>query len=245
MTLFVRTGKRVSDKVELLWTRATTAAVETVFPRRCAGCGRRGEWVCTECDNLVRRFEQPWCTRCGTPRSAANCRCNELPNEFTQFRSVAAYEGWLRQAIVSLKYGEETGRAAHLAPFLGPVLESLDSWDWVVPVPLHPSRQHDRGFNQAELLARGAVSDPDRVVTALIRRTRATPQQVGLGNVARRQNVQGAFAVVAPSLVAGKRLVLIDDVMTTGATLQQCAIVLLNAGAARVSAVTLAVGGLN
>jgi predicted amidophosphoribosyltransferase len=126
-----------------------------------------------------------------------------LPVELDQYRAVGPHEGWLRSAILALKYGEETARAPHLAAFMSPVLASIDTWDWLVPVPLHPSRQRDRGFNQAELLARNAIQDSDRVVTALIRRTRATPQQVGLGNVARRQNVQGAFAVPDPSAVAG------------------------------------------
>jgi ComF family protein len=122
---------------------------------------------------------------------------------------------------------------------------TLNQWDWVVPVPLHEQRFRDRGFNQAELLSRRLTPDRDRIVTALIRRMRATPQQVGLDASARRRNVAGAFAVVDPGVISGKRIVLVDDVMTTGSTLQQCAIVLLEAGAASVSAVTLAVGGLD
>lgn len=238
-------GEQLVDNVASAWAWASATIAETAFPRRCAGCGRRGVWVCNDCDEQVKRFRQPWCNRCGTPVSSRTCRCDELPEEIAQFRAVAAYEGWLRAAIVSLKYGEETARADHLAGLVSPLMDTLDRWDWIVPVPLHASRHRDRGFNQAELLARDATSDRDRVVTALIRRTRATPRQVGLDAVARRQNMQGAFEVVDPRVVSGKRIVLIDDVMTTGSTLQHCAIVLLDAGAASVSAVTLAVGGLN
>jgi ComF family protein len=236
---------RIEAKVGGAWQQTRNAFVETTFPRRCASCGRRGGWVCDACELEAPQFNRPWCDRCGTPSTSRTCRCGELPDELSQFRALGPYEGWLRASILSLKYGEETARAAHLGDLLAPLMGTLSQWDWVVPVPLHDQRLRDRGFNQAELLARRLTPDRDRVVTALIRRMRATPQQVGLDASARRRNVAGAFAVINPGVISGKRIVLVDDVMTTGSTLQQCAIVLLEAGAARVSAVTLATGGLD
>jgi ComF family protein len=222
--------------------RAKLSVADAAFPRRCAGCGKRGAWVCPECDAEFERFEPPWCRRCGTPRRIQPCFCNAIPSELRQFRAFGPHLEWLRKSIHALKYGEETARARHLGSLLGPLLETLEPWDWVVPVPLHASRQRERGFNQAELLAQFAVPDKSKILPALVRRIRATPQQVGLDAATRRTNLLGAFAAVEPELTQGKRIVLVDDVMTTGSTLQQCAVVLLDAGAASVSAVTLAVG---
>jgi ComF family protein len=233
---------RLTEQLFATLSEMRNAVVETAFPRRCANCGRRGVWVCEACAELVQRFSEPWCARCGTPVSSSGCRCGELPSEIAQFRTVGSYGGWLRAAILAMKYGEETARAKPLAELIAPLLSTLGPWDWLVPVPLHVRRQRERGFNQAELLARAMAIDEDKIVTALIRRTRATPHQVGLDAAARRENVRGAFAVVDPTIVLGKRIVLIDDVMTTGSTLHQCAVVLLGSGATSVSAVTLAVG---
>jgi ComF family protein len=222
------------------WFRSSI--VDATFPRRCAGCAKRGSWVCAECDAAFGNFEPPWCIRCGTPNAIQPCLCGTIPLEMFQFRAYGPHSGWLQHSIHALKYGEETARAEHLGRLLGPLMQSLDSWDWIVPVPLHIGRQRERGFNQAELLAQFAVEDETKILPALVRRIRATPQQVGLDAVSRRLNLLGAFAAVEPELTVGRRIVLIDDVMTTGSTLQQCALALLEAGATSVSAVTLAVG---
>ena len=130
---------------------------------------------------------------------------------------------------------------------MGPRWESLDAKNAVlVPVPLHPSRQRERGFNQAELLARGLAGSlreagkGPRLETRCLRRTRPTPPQTGLSLAARRENVRGVFAVDHPEVVRDLEAVLVDDVMTTGATLSACAAALKRAGATRVWALTLA-----
>lgn len=220
--------------------RGGVLVIETVYPRRCAACGRRGAWVCADCDNELRRFTAPWCERCGAPVSLVPCRCAELTSSLTVVRSAALDEGWLRIAIRSFKYAGEAARAEHLSDLVVPLVEELPEFDGLVPVPLHRSRQRRRGYNQAGLLATavGRASDVP-VLDALIRH-RATAQQVGLDADARRANVVDAFAVREGVAVAGKRLVLVDDVLTTGSTLGQCADTLMTAGAAWVGALTLA-----
>ena len=130
---------------------------------------------------------------------------------------------------------------------MGPLWEALEAKDAVlVPVPLHSSRQRERGFNQAELLARGLsgllrkTGKGPRLETHCLRRTRSTPPQTGLSLAARRENVRGVFAVDHPEVVRDLEAVLVDDVMTTGATLSACAAALKHAGATRVCALTLA-----
>ena len=155
-------------------------------------------------------------------------------------RSVASDEGWLRDAIRSFKYQGESARAEHLGELLVPLLVDLTPFDALVPVPLHPRRERRRGFNQARLLARAAAKQLDAPVENVLVRTRSTGQQVGLDAEARRANVRGAFAVEDGRTCRGGRFVLVDDVLTTGSTLGNCAETLAAAGAVWVGAVTLA-----
>jgi ComF family protein len=223
------------------WLRvAGDAIVETIYPRRCAGCGRRGQWVCDECDPSVRRFSRPWCERCGSPLGHAPCRCRDLFIELDAVRSVAFDEGWLRTAIRSFKYDGESARDAHLGELLVPLIADLPTFDALVPVPLHERRERQRGYNQARLLAEVAARRTSIPVANLLVRVRSTGQQVGLDAAARRANVDGAFAVAGGQILSGRRYVLIDDVLTTGSTLGNCAATLVAAGAAWVGAATLA-----
>jgi ComF family protein len=214
--------------------------VETVYPRRCAGCGRRGAWVCADCDAALPRFARPWCERCGAPPAYAPCRCDGLTIALATVRSAAMDEGWLREAIRGFKYAGESARGDHLGALLEPLIADLSPIDTLVPVPLHPKRERQRGFNQARLLARRAGGDLAVPVADVLVRTRWTGQQVGLTAEARRENVRGAFAVRPRQDVEGRRIVLIDDVLTTGSTLANCAETLVGAGASWVGAVTLA-----
>ncbi len=223
-----------------LMRRAASLIVEVVFPRRCAGCLRRGTWLCQDCDAALPRFQPPWCARCGAPIGKHPCRCNDLPPALHAVRSAAAYDGWLREAIQSFKYHGETGRAEHLAALLVPLLADLEPFDYLCPVPLHPKRQRRRGYNQSLLLAEGAARVCGYHVEEVAIRIRETQQQARLGANARQANVQGAFAVSPATSLQGARIVLVDDVLTTGATLGSCAAALMAAGAASVSAVTLA-----
>jgi ComF family protein len=152
-------------------------------------------------------------------------------------------DGIARQAILLCKHGGRLGLLRHLANLLAqeaPALLAMQEWDALVPVPLHWVRRWRRGFNQAERLARTVGRRHDLpVLTRVLVRLRPTPPQQG--NVeARRRNVRDAFGVPKPGRVAGRRLLLVDDVFTTGATANACAAVLLKAGAAAVGVLTLA-----
>ena len=219
-----------------------SAVVDAVYPPRCAAvdCGRRGTWLCPDCDAALRRLAPPWCARCGDPVGPGRCRCADLVPELAAIRSLAPFGGWLRDAIIAFKYQDEWARAAHLGTLLELPLASLGTVDALVPVPLHPARERRRGYNQAALLARQAGHAARVPVLEALVRVRDTPQQVGLEAAARHANVAGAFAMRDGGHVAGLRVVLIDDVLTTGATLGACAETLLAAGAAEVRAVTLA-----
>jgi len=222
----------------------------------CLACGAllesptRGP-VCLECWRSVRALSPPLCSCCGEPLPASRepflCRrCLAAPPGVSIGRSAGAYEGALRAIVHALKYDGHEGLARPLAALLRErAPEVLRNADCAVPVPLHWRRQFARGFNQAELIARG-LGVP--VVRAL-RRGRATRAQFGLTPRARRQNVRGAFeparrhAVFGArgvARVAGARVVLVDDVTTTGATLRECAEALRRMGAREVRALTVA-----
>jgi ComF family protein len=172
---------------------------------------------------------------------------------FDGARSFGLYTGKLRQAVLRLKFGGDDRLGIRLGERLAPTWEALPQGGefgapLIVPVPLHPSRRRERGFNQSELLAAGLVralkrqsgGALPRVAKACLHRKRATPPQTGLSVAARRENLRGAFEVAKPEEVRGRAVVLVDDVMTTGATLSACARALKRAGAMQVMGLTLA-----
>jgi len=198
----------------------------------------------------------PYCSRCGEPlageSSAALLLCGRCLPACQQdpqtgrlsIRSCAAYAGELRRAILLLKYGRQTWMGAHLGSFLAktcPRLFPAAVFDRVLPVPLHPRRLRERGFNQCTFLAKplGRVL---RIPVELraVSRSRYTPPQTALAPAERRRNLAEAFVVHRPDLVRGKTLLMVDDVYTTGATLETLAAALFRAGAHRVCGLTLA-----
>lgn len=219
------------------------AFLDLLFPPRCGGCGAVGSWFCARCWEALAWVPTPVCGRCGMPISRPGLcpACASLPPLPVHIRSATYFEGPVRQAIHSLKYA----RRRPLAGPLGQILHQM--WkeqglqaEVLVPVPLHPDRERERGFNQAMLLARelgrltGVPVDGTRLC-----RVRATPPQVGLSREERQRNVAGAFRC-AEGVVQGKRVALVDDVCTTGATLYAAGQALLEAGAEEVWAVTVA-----
>ena len=151
-----------------------------------------------------------------------------------------AYEGALRDLIHLFKYDRMKPLGKTLAGYLASALPRDQQFDLVVPMPLHWRRRWQRGFNQSELLARPTARRCGIPMVNAVRRTRSTAAQAGLSNARRRANVAGAFRVKKPQKVEGRRILLIDDVMTTGATASACAVALKRAGAGSVTLLALA-----
>jgi ComF family protein len=176
--------------------------------------------------------------------AAAACgRCRRGLSPFTAGASLGPYEGGLRALVHELKYRGRQRVAARLADLIAADLRAravLTTGAVLVPVPLHPRRKRERGFNQSEVLARALARRlPVAVCPQALARRRDTPPQTGLSAAGRRRNVAGAFAVRQAARVAGRVVVLIDDVLTTGATAHACARLLRQAGAAEVRLLTL------
>ncbi|MBI2755708.1 MAG: ComF family protein [Chloroflexi bacterium] len=214
-----------------------------LFPARCLGCGRRGQPLCHACEPSLALVEGPVCSRCALPRwNDRDCRgCKGLPAALATVRGVYVYQGAARAAVHRLKFRGDRA----LAPWMSARLATAARQhplqaDLVVPVPLASDRLRERGYNQALLLAADvpAATGGTLADSVLVRESR--PAQRTLAAAERRQNLRGAFHCPEPALVAGKRVVLVDDVMTTGSTLAECARALHAAGAARVMALVFA-----
>lgn len=227
------------------------ALAALLWPARCAACTAfvsEGRCFCPDCEAAVVPLALS-CPGCAMPTGDGGHRCRgclRRPFPFARARAALAYGGPLVQALLRFKHGNHRYLARPLAQYLSPVVGGV--WlasDLVCPVPLHPRRLRRRGFNQALELARGAARDlPNRerrkLTCDLLLRTADTPA-LGHGSpAARARAVAGAFALGRPSLVAGRHVLVIDDVMTSGATLAECARTLLDAGAGEVSVAALA-----
>jgi ComF family protein len=230
-------GRATIDRVHLrsTWLTARDAVLDLLYPPCCGGCGRHGAgWLCPECLGRVSRL--------GTEsRRDLLLAESAVPALTLTAISAAEFEPPLREAIHAFKYDG----TPQLAGAFGALM--AETWrdnnlraDAIVPVPLHASRLRERGYNQSELLARTmsqACALP--AYPAALQRVRRTEQQAHLDAVARRANVQDAFRADR-ARVSGRRILLIDDVLTTGATLGECAAALYRAGAHTVLALTLA-----
>jgi ComF family protein len=233
--------------------------VDVILPQHCYHCGQpiasagRGSF-CDSCWSLIRLITPPYCPCCGEPfRSPIasayspehRCgACRVHPPPFDHARAVGRYEGPLRQAIHQLKY---RGRLQLAQPLLRLALEHFDAhfpeavFDLIIPVPLHRERLMQREFNQATVLARGLAGYLHApVLERLLVRVRSTRPQVELSGEERRENVKHAFAVTHAAAFQDKRVLVVDDVLTTGATLGEIARTLKVAGATQVDVFALA-----
>ncbi len=234
--------------------RLARAAVDLVLPHRCALCGtilgqERG--LCGACWAELRFVTPPWCSVCGRPFDEDDAGfdpcglCRADPPVLRRTRAALAYDDRSRRLIVAFKHYGRLSLNPLFALWLAlPAGELLGEVDLVAPVPLHRRRLMQRGFNQAALLAQSlAGAEGPRYVPDLLVRVRATASQQGLGAGARQRNVTAAAFRVHPAhrdKVAGRRVLLVDDVLTTGATLTACARALGRAGAAAVDGLALA-----
>jgi ComF family protein len=228
------------------------AVLAVLLAPRCAACAQPLDRptegaVCSRCWESILPLTPPLCETCGDPLPAwrvvslplARCaRCRRLGRPVDRARAVGAYDGVLRSIVHAFKYDARRSLAAPLAALMRDRgVEVLRGAELAVPVPLHPARRRERGFNQAEDLAKH-IGLP---VFARLRRVRRTSTQADLPAARRHANVKEAFAVDggAPCLL-GRVVVVIDDVSTTGATLDACARALKGAGAREVRALTAA-----
>jgi ComF family protein len=227
--------------------------LDLVYPPRCAGCGTRGAWLCDACLERIQPLSVQRCARCRRPLAeavggAVTGRCADcasmLGDGLAGVLIVARYEDPLRSAIHALKYRGQRGLAQPLGGVLAKRAEALASHvDVVVPVPLHPSRERQRRYNQAALLAATCATRIGLPIERRwLRRRRATRPQVGLHAAARHENVADAFAATphGTHALAGRRVLLVDDVTTSGATLEAAAGAMRRAGAASVWGLALA-----
>ena len=233
-----------------------TGLVDFLLPRRCSSCGAllreaEPEAFCEPCQAALTDGAYARCVRCGASLGPADAHthsgrcsaCRTAPLAFARSWAAGDYRGTLRDLVMALKFRGRTDLGSALAGLLRDRLNEqtpVPRWDHIVSVPTHPWRVLRRGYNPVEILCRrlsGMLSVP--YVRAL-RMTRRIPSQRGLSHTARFLNVRGAFAVRARVSVQGRRVVLVDDVMTTGATASECARTLKRAGAAAVEVVVVA-----
>ena len=217
--------------------------LDLLLPLRCLGCGREGDLICPPCCQSLPRVKLPLCQRCGATTGEGNLcpACISHPLTIDGIRSVFLYQGTVRQAILQLKYKHLKVVATLLAQLLAEFLRSYPlKGEMLVPVPLHPRRLRERGYNQASLLARelGKSISLPVVEDTLVRVRDAVPQARTGSAIERRRNVQDAFA--CHKGLEGKQILLVDDVCTTGATLDACSSALKAAGATSVWALTVA-----
>ncbi|MCB9947377.1 MAG: ComF family protein [Rhodospirillaceae bacterium] len=229
------------------------AALDIVLPPRCLACGTTigaTGALCHACWQQVTFLEPPLCACCGWPFDYAMAEgavcgaCTATPPRFDRARAAIAYDDGSRAMVLGFKHGDQTHAAAAFAGWMARAGADLLRGDAVLaPVPLHRSRLFRRRYNQAALLAiaLGRLAGCPVVPDLLVRRRRS-PGQGHLSRTERRANVKGAFAVrrSAADRVAGRRIVLVDDVLTTGATAGECTATLRRAGAAAVDVLTLA-----
>lgn len=241
------------ERLHLIWQ----GLLDVIYPPVCLVCGDRPrEPFCEACRRAVRPLSPPFCSRCGSaavPSGQKICAACETGGDppFQWLQAAGQYAGPLREAIHLLKYRGKTALAGPLGQMLVASCLSTSSrllaitgpagFDRVVPVPLHPARWRQRGFNQSELLARVVMREHGWPVdTTGLRRTRRTAPQVGLSANQRAANIQGAFAPRTPDHFTGQSVLLIDDVLTTTATVREAARTLREAGATRVCVAALA-----
>lgn len=230
--------------------------LDMLYPRRCIGCGVASpgtfRYICWECWSDSARVEPPFCSLCGDPVAGAvdhDFICYSCAAETPAFdaaRSAARYDGVVGDSLRQLKYEQALWLAPDIATLLHHCIQAEfpgETFDLLVPVPLHHVRRRDRGYNQSAVLARALAHRLNRKTRpGLLQRIRPTISQTNLTAKDRLSNVTQAFRYRKGKQLAGQRVLLVDDVMTTGATVNACASALKEGGAVSVHVVTAARG---
>ncbi|MDT7043462.1 ComF family protein [Candidatus Nitronereus thalassa] len=230
--------------------------LHTLFPTPCLSCGEALldnaiPYFCEPCWGTISVLPEPKCPRCHLPFSSASTlthspqhlcgRCRQRPPAFTKACTPYAYQGVLKDAISQFKYHGKVRLAKPLAQLMASAWDLPQSIDGIIAVPLHPTRLREREYNQSLLLAERlshCLGLP--VMWNILVRTHPTVPQTTLKRAARLKNLRKSFAVTRPEVVSGKQVLLVDDVYTTGTTINECAKTLRKAGAADVFVETLA-----
>lgn len=222
----------------ILWS-----GLDLLFPPACGGCGKLGARWCDDCQQKLAPIPEPICEVCGEPQIDKNIcdRCISTRPAFTALRSCVVFKEPIRPALHKMKYRREVGLGEALAWNAAELIDKL-GWmaDAVTPIPLSEQRFAERGYNQVDLIAHPLARLMRwQYLPGALHRSRHTRSQVGLSANERRENVSGAF-IAKPQLVKGKTILLMDDVATTGATLDSASRSLIDAGAIKVYAFTFA-----
>ena len=218
--------------MERIFSRLIYGIRNIIYPNTCPGCGRKVESMtfCSRCKPHVQKQE-----------------ADVSSHRFKYLDSViylCAYAGALRKTLKDIKYNQKIKRSGALRELVPPITELFpkEHFDMVVPVPLHKKRYRERGYNQSELIFRMWAKNNGVPWVDLLTRTKGTAPQWQLLQQARRENVRGVFYVGQPSVVNGANVLLVDDIFTSGATLEECAKSLKQSGATVVKSLTLAHG---
>jgi ComF family protein len=231
------------DNIPSLLKSLYTQSLDLLFPSRCVSCRKFGPVWCSDCRSQVELIIKPYCQRCGNPeKSVGACmHCSTWNYNFDEARSWGRYSGQLRKAILNLKHRLNNELGSELAIGMADVL-SVQPWkiDLVVPIPLATHRLAERGYNQAEVLARPFAEISNlNFANKVLQRSHETVKQFELDARQRWDNLLGAFRVDSHDL-ASANILIVDDIMTTGATLNAAAVALKKAGCSKVYALTLA-----
>ncbi len=233
----------------------TVSVLQILFPPRCCNCGEAlaaadHKKLCRPCLEQVKFMHSPLCLACGAGLTSDLCSADRFCSSclrqkpvFASARSVFHYQGPVKDLLHRLKFQADTRAAAALVYLFGEAKSPYcaNDYDLIVPVPLFPGRLKKRGLNQALVLARIFFAEaPEKIEPNALIRMRNTAAQTELSGQQRRKNVRGAFKTKTKAAVSGKRICLVDDVYTTGATVLECAAVLVQDGAAGVDVLTCA-----
>jgi ComF family protein len=241
----------------MMLTSTLNAVVDLLWPPRCAGCFARLDArpvgvsipFCDICASSLIRVESPRCTRCALPFDGDGpdhlcLECARIPPPFGRLEAVFEYGGAAADAVVRLKYGGATFLAGCLGKEMAALVDRSKRIDSVIPVPLHSKKILSRGFNQSALLAKVIASMIDVPLdTSSLVRIRDTSPQAGMSRKERLRNIRGAFYVKRNKHITGKRVLLVDDVVTTATTVREASRVLVRSGARRVDVAAFARAG--
>ncbi|MCL1998727.1 MAG: ComF family protein [Turicibacter sp.] len=227
--------------------------LDWIYPPKCVACNMNFEpsyygkkiWLCENCQPIIEELEEPYCKKCGRPLPEFDVPCTECHRSvfsFKSHRAAFAYDGLVRELLHNVKFRSSLRTTEGLGElFAKSTAAKTLQGSYIVPVPLHSSKKRSRGFNQALVLAEAVSKETGIPVGDMLKRTRKTVPQSSLDLVARKENLLNAFSFNDKYDIAGKDVILLDDIFTTSATCDACSAVLMNNGANSVMAISLAI----